>query len=299
MNGSPLAPSGTTFLAEARTMSERERERLYWRVCCALLAASPLVAYLLARSRVALGLESLYFAAALAASVPLPIALEMALQLARGRLPRVWLESPTVRVEHRARGEVGDAVEAVRARLGGLGFVSEVAGDGPVDVEFARARSPRVHAIMDHAFAGTARVAGTPYGPRIEADLTLLDTLLVESGELAAVEELAGYIVGRRAELDLATLPFTMCCAACLSWVAAGLTAAAGLGLGPGPAWAASASAAAVALSLVMLVVVARDRERLLGLRVGLASVALVAAPWCARLAAEIAAGRFLEGAGL
>ena len=274
-------------------MSERERELLYWRITCAAIAASPAVAYLVARQADPPWFAPPEYIGALLVSLPLPILVEVVVLLVRGRLPRVWIDQPRVDVEHRAPGDVDEAVRVMVERLGEFGFQVQVERRGDaVEVAYVRPKaSGGVHAMADHAFAGAARVEPSPYGSRVDAELILLDTLILESGELAMLDGLAAYVTGRAQSVDVATLPYTSLCAIGLSWVATGLAAAAGFGVGPGWRWAAGAAAASASMAIVMLFVGAAKGGALLGRRVLLAAIALAAIPWLAWAVAALVKG--------
>lgn len=270
-------------------MTERERERMYWRVTVALLAASPAVAYVVSWIPEPPLFSPLHYIGALVASLPTPIVTELVVQAARGRLPGVWLDQPSVRIAHSAAGDVDETVEMVLGRLGQFGFETHQERDGDaIEIAFSRGKAPGgVHAMADHAFSGVARVAPSAYGARVETDLVLHDTLIVESGELSMIDSLGGYVTGRDSEIDVATAPYTTLCAVNLSWIATGLAVAAGLGVGPGPGWAAAAATAAASMAAVMLGYGAIRGPVLLGRRLCLAAIALAAIPWLVWLAAH------------
>ena len=257
----------------------------------------------------------------LLAALPLTLALHLLVDalaaLARGHLPtaRLFVKHPTASASNHLAGPPEAAARQVAERMQALGFHADVApapeNDSPegtwdaqgaegtaatqdvgaapaVHVRAAKAATPHGQSFLDAAFEAKVRAAGSDGDAgertRVEATVTQLTTLILDTGESQRLRGLAEYFCLRSDRFEAPVVPFLAYWGATLAW---GAVLGAAL-MRPHAWWQQTAVVASsftgTALCVVALVQAWRRPAELFGVPLALASVAAALMPYAVRL---------------
>ena len=268
-------------------MSERDRERFYWRLCLLFALASPLCVLTTARSGFHPEFSTLYFSLIGFAAIPFAIFVDLLRATLCGEPVRVWVVRPTVNVGRSLAQPVAQARAAVVSRLSecGFGYTQGAAAEAGAEVfKFGKEKSPMLSAFLDHAFFGemTLRAAGS--GSSVTCRLTFDDTAILDTGERERLTALCDYLTLKSQSFTHESIPMPLFCGLVLSLVTALLTLAPGRVVGDTFLTSLAASAAGLLASSVYFLL--KDRAHLFGYRLIAGGMYLASVPFLAKLAA-------------
>ena len=252
-------------------MTERQRHDAYWRLCLVFLLLSPLSVYGLLQGRVRYDFDTLHFLGFLFGGIALPLLLDVLLNVASGRKSalRFGTVRPSVTCEGREEGTVSWALQGLQQRLRKHKFMDETADgpDGAKIVTFRRLKDAEVHSFLNHAFEGKATLAPSGTGTHVSLDLTLKDTILIDSGENEHLRQFGDYLTGEAAQFTYSSVPFSVYHGVALGFVTAALSALHAVAPGVSGLWIGSAAYAGFITLFFVLIQMFRDREHLFGFR--------------------------------
>ena len=160
-----------------------------------------------------------------------------------------------------------------------LGFRVTYVHEPSPGLTFAKTKGDMTHAFLGHAFRGRIHVSNGA-APEMTAEVTQLDTLIIETGENARLRALAEQILGIPDTAPAKQVPLTLWCAAVTTalvvWTHVAQT------LFVPSTWATplpSAAAAMFCLGVYSLYLLARHRKGLEGIGLALATVVAAAIP--------------------
>src|SRR2546425_2470155 len=159
-------------------LSEKERERRFWRLSLFFVLVSPLTVYELVRAHYSFVFNPVLFAVVCVLSIPLSFLIDTVLikLLDTTSALRFWVVKPTDEVRHLLsmpvqNGEVlfegllektfiKKIVDMTNARLAEIGFETTITEDatGSSVIAFRKAQKNPVLSFLDHSFFGEAQV---------------------------------------------------------------------------------------------------------------------------------------------
>lgn len=260
-------------------MSEEQREVAYWRLLCVLLLLCPLATVQVARHATRFGFSPVLLAFTLVTALPGAFLLELLLQRVAGRSleGRFWIVDPSVQLSTPSPLDLERAAEQVTGRLVSRGF--KFARPTRAELSFHKGKSRAVHGFLDHAFSGTVSFASDGLGRRLDVKIQMHETLLLETGEKANLEQLAAFLglgadLSRPRGVSLVTYSGLIPLLGLIPMAAA--TSVAPQALIP---WVTSGSVGVLGMLAFALVATWRDRESLFGMRLILLGLFLASAP--------------------
>ncbi|HWS89139.1 MAG TPA: hypothetical protein VN282_19360 [Pyrinomonadaceae bacterium] len=267
-------------------MSEKERERLYWRLFLGFALASPLSVYLAARSGFSPSFNPLPSTVVWFLSIPLTLLVEMLLAtlFGDGRALRFWVVRPAVQVGRVLTLSAGPALASITSRLREFGFAcTESEGQGGSTLlTFAKPPTRPINSFLDHGFFGEATLGPAEAGTSLTCRLTFDDTLLLDTGEFEQLRELCNYFTLQSQGFTHSNVPLTLVCGLCLSFVTAASTLTPQRVVGDETLTCLSMSAAGLLAAGMFFVL--RDREHLFGGRLFFGGMYLASLPFLAWL---------------
>jgi hypothetical protein len=201
-------------------MIEESREKLYWHISLVLFLTSLFALLKLVNAKLEFSFSLIFFLIFLYGSIFFPTLIEIIITLFAGKLARLrfFVKNPSVRVEHALKEDPGSCRDRVEKRILTLGCAPhEKVAEGLI--EFHKDKKPQVINFLDHAFQGKVTFIESAYGTRIVADLTLSDTLIMDTGENKKIEALCDFISLKAEDFTLRTVPFTLFCSLSLAFM--------------------------------------------------------------------------------
>lgn len=265
-------------------MSERDREKVYWRLCLFFALVSPLSVLMTARAGFRPDFSPVYFALIGFLSIPFAVLVDLLRAMLSGEPVRVWVVRPTVNVGRSLAQpfEQARALAVSRLRECGFDFATVSSEGGAEVIKFGKAKSPVVYSFIEHGFSGEMTLKQTGAGSALSCKLTFDDTLLVDTGERERLTALCDYFTLKSQGFACEVVPMTLYCGLTLSFVTVLLT------LTPvrviGDLFLTCLSASALGLLAVSVVLILKDREGLFGFRLIFAGLCLASAPFAAKL---------------
>jgi hypothetical protein len=274
-------------------MSEQERQKKYWYISLFFLVLAAIAGYRLYFmefqpvffSRLQQQITSVLFFA----SLPLSLLFELLLAVSSGHRKslRLWIEKPSVTGQYQVpRANCSAAIEH---RLASLKFqISRKFREADSEyIEFKKDKAAQSYTFLDHGFFGLVELSPAPQGGQITTQLTFDDTLLIETGEMDELRQLADYI---SLQHDNHTQPRKVSLILYCGLVLAYLTVLGSLCLNPAvltqrTILTAFANAATLTL-IAALVLTVIKRSGLMGYRLGFLGLGLAIVPYIAGFAA-------------
>ena len=262
-------------------MSERDRERIYWRLCLLLALASPLAVYSTAKAGFQPNFNALLFTVIGFLSIPFAVLVDLLRATLCGEPVRLWVVRPTVNAGRALAQAPAQAREAVVSRLSECGF--DYAPEAGAEViRFGKAKSPMLSSFLDHAFFGEMRLTAAESGSAVTCRLTFDDTTILDTGERANLAALCDYFTLKSQAFTHESVPLTLFCGLVLSF------ATALLALAPvrvvGDAFLTSLALSAAGLLASGVVLIMKDRAHNFGLRLVAGGMYLASLPFAAKL---------------
>ena len=195
-------------------MDDKRLETNSQYLALALLASSALLAVLLLASEIHLQVGAItanpVYVKIMIFIIPTALALILGVILSGNDLSKlkVWVKDPTVTVNR----NVPDIKQWIAHSTGRLKEVGFQFNKQPTDTlwAFSKDQASQVQDFEDHAFKGTITLQPHLHPVPIQLQLTMLDTLIVETGEFKKIETLANALIGNTVGNRTKTLPFTL-----------------------------------------------------------------------------------------
>lgn len=266
-------------------MSERDRERLYWRLSLLLALASPLAVLTTARAGFSPDFNVALFTVIGFLSIPFAVLVDLLRTTLCGDPVRLWVVKPTANAGRALAHPFPQAREAIVGRLAECGFACATAGGpgGAEVIRFGKAKSPMLSSFLDHAFFGEMTLKASGPGSSVSCTITFDDTAILDTGERERLSSLCDYLTLKSSAFTYEGVPLTLFCGLVLSFVTALLT------LVPrrvvGDAFLTSLALSAAGLLASGVVFVLKDRAHNIGLRLAAGGIYLASIPFLAKLA--------------
>ena len=282
-------------------VTERIRERLFWRISLVFLLASPLTVFQLVRVHYSFVFHPILFAVLLFLSMPLALLVDAVLiKLVDPSSPlRFWIVKPTDEVRQLRSLPVQDgevpfkgllertnlyqAAERIKGRLAELGFqISEEKGADATVLAFHKEKSTPVLSFIDHSFYGEVRLGILDAAVAVNVRTTFNDTLLLETGEFERIHALCDYLSLKSSTFSYVSVPLLVYCGLNLAFVTSILAIVPYLNLGN--LFLTCLSLAAAGMIVAALVLMQKKRDQVFGYRLAFAGLFLAALPLVAQL---------------
>lgn len=285
-------------------MSERDKERLYWKVSLFFLAASPLVIYQLVQAHFSLAFHPFPFTIIMFLSMPVLFLLDLGAEKLSNPSAslRFWVVKPVDEVQHllRVPGEgneeslrgllektyLNQVADTILGRLAESKFSMgmEEQADGSKLIRFRKEKNPPVLSFMENSFFGEAHLSLAGASVSVNLRLTFNDTLILATGEFEQLRGLSNYLVLKSPQLICENVPMLIYCGLITAFatVIVGLVPAL-YRLG-GNLFYTCLAAGAGSMILASLILMQKNRKQLFGYRLACAGICLAALPFISRL---------------
>jgi len=267
-------------------MSERDRERFYWRLCLLLALASPLSVLTTAKAGFHPDFSPLYFTLIGFASIPFAIFVDLLRATLCGEPVRIWVVKPSVNAGRSLAQPFAQARAAVLSRLSECGFryaPGDAAEPGAEVFKFGKEKSQMLSAFLDHAFFGEMTLSAAESGSAVTCRLTFDDTAILDTGERERLVALCDYLILKSQTFTHESVPMPLFCGLVLSFVTALVTLVPGRVVGDTFLTSLAASAAGMLASSVVFL--RKDPAHLFGYRLIAGGMYLASVPFLAKLA--------------
>jgi hypothetical protein len=274
-------------------MSEQERQSKYWYISLFFLVLAAVAGYRL----YSMGFHPVFFSplqqqitsVLFFASLPLALLFELLLAVLTGhrKTLRLWIEKPSVTGQYPVSS--ANCSAAIEHRLVSLKFqISRKFREADSEyIEFKKDKAAQSYTFLDHGFFGLIELSSAPQGGQITTQLTFDDTLLIETGEMDELQQLADYIsLQHDNHQQLRKVSLILYCGIVLAY----MTVIGGLCLNPAVltqriTLTAFANAATLTL-IAALILTFFKRSGLVGYRLGFLGLGLAIVPYVAGFAA-------------
>jgi hypothetical protein len=282
-------------------VSERDRERLFWKISLLFLLASPLTVYQLARAHYFFVFNPIPFTIILFLSIPLSLVVDAVLiKLFDPTSPlRFWIVKPTDEVQHLLQLPVqeGEAFKEmierthlkmiagrIKERLAGFGFQTTKEEDvaNSIVIAFHKEKSRPVISFTDHSMFGEVRIGFLGSAVKVNVQTTFNDTLLLESGEFERIRALCDYLSLKTATFSYSSVPLTVYCGVNLAFTMSFFAIVPYVY--PGNLVITCLSTGAAGMLVAALVLMQKNRDQVLGYRLVFAGLFLASLPLVSQL---------------
>lgn len=121
------------------------------------------------------------------------------------------------------RQDIKSIVGELMHRINGEGFrIDNLEGedaDSVTEMYYSKKKKGHVSKWEDHSFSGVIKIEPTPYGCRVTNTLTLLDTLVVETGERQRLQATCNHLMLQTSESNYFDIPFMVHYCLALSYI--------------------------------------------------------------------------------
>ena len=267
-------------------MLDSEREKFYFVLAMLFVASSPFVFPELVADGIEFQFNVFRFIALLFLVFPGPFVMELATSLLTGTASslRANIKKPSVQVRHETLEPLEPTRDALLRRLEGFGFHQETDPTG-LTIAFSKPQVQLVNSFIDHAFEGTTTLRRTGFGTEVTTTLQFKDTILLDTGETANLEALAGYFSMREASFASRQVPVTILGGAFMAYVVAVMCLVSAFTPTRLDGWITDLSLGTIGMIGFSLYFVQRDPDALFGYRLSLAGLFLCVVPLAAMLA--------------
>lgn len=289
-------------------LSEKKRERVFWRLSLFFMAVSPLTFYGLARGHYSFAFNPVPFTVVCALSIPLALVVDIVLikmfDTTSGL--RLWVVRPTDEARHLLSMPVQDGkvlfeellqktylkkiVQQIQARLAEFGFESDIttdASDASV-ITFRKAKQNPILSFIDHSFFGEAHVKLLGSAVDVYVRTTFDDTLILETGEFERIRALCNYLALKTQQFSYQCVPLTLYCGVNLAFLTAIVATIPYFSRHFGNLLLTCLALAALGMIVAGLVLMQRKKEHLFGYRLAFAGLYLASVPFAALLASSL-----------
>jgi hypothetical protein len=273
-------------------LTEKDRERIYWRITVLLLISTPLLIAVSAGSYAGIntnelefsGLILLYFIGTGLGSIIAVMLIEMLISPER----KIWIKAPSVTVEHRIKGDVKEWIDRHFTRLHQAGFGYKPIDDG-WQWQIQKSKKARVHSFIDNSFSGEVRVRKDSFGNKASMTLVFNDIVIIDSGESSHLNKLASSLLDDSEGPNIEPAGTLTLYSSVVLGVVSHLSCYAEIFFKPDfhlPVFEAAFLSAGEAVW--MAVVISMKRKELIGMRIALAMILAGSAPFIALLVGKI-----------
>lgn len=287
-------------------LTEKNRERIFWRLSLFFVLVSPLTVFQLLRTHYAFAFNPILLAVVCFVSLPLSLLVDMVLikLFDTTSVLRFWVVKPVDEVRHVLSMPVQDGevlfeellqktyvkkiAHTIQARLTEFGFQSDVHEEksGALVIVFRKSQQNPVLSFIDHAFFGEAHVGLLGAAVDVRLRTTFDDTLILETGEFERLRALGNYLALKTPQFSYKSVPLTIYCGLNLAFVTTIVGTIPYLSSHVGNLLLTCMAAGAGGLILAGLVLMQRRRERMFGYRLAFAALYLGLLPFAALLVA-------------
>lgn len=264
-------------------MNEVERERIYWRILVVFVALSPLVLWGFYQHGIQLRWNQPVFIGALVASIPATLLIDMFFTIVSGKGTgfRFWIKNPSQHSENSLKDSIDACRQKVVQRLESIRFTSQELDGG---IQFKKAKDPKVHSFLHHAFSGNVVLKQTPFGVDIVVDLTLNDILLLQTDEPQKLQTVCDFLTLHSPDCVIRSVPLYLICGVNLSLAASVLGLQNYFRPPVSSLWITPVSAGAAGMLIVSGFYFIQNRGTVCGARLLLAGLYLSSLPYLAAL---------------
>ncbi|MBD2486352.1 hypothetical protein [Aulosira sp. FACHB-615] len=210
-------------------MSDREIEILYWRISLLLVLISPWCIYSLKIAKVTFAYNFFIYTLLPFLSIPIQLIVVIALVTVKeGKVPtKFWLIEPSAYSQNEIKANsLKSCITNISNKLNNLGFQFEILEDGDKSscIAFRKEKDKRVLNFLGHAFSGKINLENQQgYLIKLEANIILHDTLLIETGELSKIQEICNSLCLKRKSQETnikhKDFPFVLSCGVTMSFI--------------------------------------------------------------------------------
>ena len=259
-------------------MVENKAEKFYWYLLIVTLLSSPLLVQLLYTQNFNLRFSTLYLIVLFLIGNLFQLPLELILN-GKGIAAKFWVKNPSVSIRYSVEGKPDDWMLVQAEKIKVLGFQLVPAPTEKLAWHIRKPKVGQAYGFLDHGFEGRIVIEQSSFGNEAVIELTLLDILIVDTGERDQLLRLAEYLVGKAASPILPTFHLIVACAAFLAIVSHVLLYLKAFDIWKGAIPVYEACYGALGMAVWMLIVMLSRKYEFIGFRVLYGSILVALIP--------------------
>lgn len=200
--------------ADDGALTEKKREKYYWRFSLVFLILSPLVFLGIFQEEINFSLNPLIFIVVAIIGFPLAVMWEIILGriAGYGSTHRFFIKHPTVVKSFDVKTDPANLPRIIMQRLQAEHFDSRVVNPEEnaeliAMIQFQKAKRDSVIKFMDHAFNGEIAIFRKDTGANLKIRLTMKDTLIMDTGETNKLSDLCAHLATGSKEFASPSIP--------------------------------------------------------------------------------------------
>lgn len=174
---------------------EKKVERIFWYISLIMVIISPLAIISLYKGNLALTYNSFWLTVIIFSGIPLALFNDFVVGLLEGNL-KFWIVRPSSTSQYNSSLNLELTFHEVISRLKSLKFIFTIKETTPnfIIIDFSKTKDDPASKFLDSAFRGTIKLTAYPDLTDIFVQLTFLDTIVIETGELTNLKTLCNYL---------------------------------------------------------------------------------------------------------
>jgi hypothetical protein len=200
--------------ADDGVLTEKKRERYYWRFCLVFLVLSPLVFLGILQEEINISLQGIIFIVVAVIGFPLAVIWEIILGRISGfgATQRFFIKHPTVTKAFDINTDPASLPRIIVQRLQAENFNFRLINPGENEehvaiIQFHKTKSAPVIKFMDHALNGEMAIFRKGAGASLKIRLTMEDTLIMDTGETKKLSDLCAHLATGAGEFASPNIP--------------------------------------------------------------------------------------------